>query len=1154
MNGEVQTPNDAAGQEPSKQNGAAAADAATVESKPEAVTPAAPGGATVLLLEQIKRLEKKIANVEKQTVPTPISPEASILSAGMATLFGTKGSLDQFLADTHKMDEAWAARQKDIQEMGDYWIGSPAEFAAKNAAEKYLAMERYRMQLRQRDERRIYNYLESYFQQYFDVATHGEEVKEGEKGKEKDGEDKPENAPGVWAPAVSLSHIPWKEFMARASYNAQLSTPTGPFVIDVLEGEPRLPQRGFSYWGYNSNGAGQDEVAAAESKKQVESGHGPLPERIRIHSRPLMKIVEKIHGTDITISDKNATVLLRPFKCLTFYEDKLREKYVELEAQFGPKEGHVEDVTEKAEKVEKAATTVEGSPASGIPASGKPNGNAGEVNTDKGKDDDDAEEGDEDKKDEQEDTTNTHTAFEHLNCLLEFFDKHIVAKQKYLTEPSCKVHFADLWHLFKPGTHVIESGNKHLQCYRVIHVRTPRHKAKEAYNWSNFRGKGQTETRLMMYCVSVDFDGKSLGPVAKTVSISPYEGSKDVATLPVYPLKLSKDSGLRDALINRGKKFLQVAGVKHMHFSGLTLEKRDEVDSQVVIDFAEAFNANEKWKPEIDYSGDSEEAFKKSTAEDTYCNGACCTMDEIHHDEYVDGKQNERFIESLLPEMDEDGRLLSLAVVSRVLRKDRSMHITEDDYLIMSYRVFGFVLRSKSWAKLDLGDLMDVDEYRRKQSENGQLDPMDQKQNAFDSLVFPKDDLDRKEIIRSLVAQHFQDRKSITSREEQVDIVKGKGKGLIILLHGAPGVGKTTTAEGIADLFNKPLFQITCGDLGTNAKDVDRELEKNFSLANKWESILLLDEADVFLARRTPQDFVRNGLVAVFLRVLEYYAGILFLTTNRIGDFDEAFSSRIHVSLYYPELDRDSALEIFTLNWKIMEARFRKQGRVLVIEKEKIAAFVSDYWRDNKTAHWNGRQIRNACQTALALAESEAQAREGGVIGSPKAKATLRDSHIKTVAKAYLGFMRYLDDVRDADQEKWAYMMGIRRQANKDASKPETYGQEPPSFRRGGSGQLAERRAQFASRYQRDPYYQPPPPQGHHQGDGSGSYGHLATPDRQLYRGGGGGGYYGSPSPEPQYPMSHPPPPSHLQPQPQAQPHGWSGQGYPGGPGPQARN
>ena len=41
-------------------------------------------------------------------------------------------------------------------------------------------------------------------------------------------------------------------------------------------------------------------------------------------------------------------------------------------------------------------------------------------------------------------------------------------------------------------------------------------------------------------------------------------------------------------------------------------------------------------------------------------------------------------------------------------------------------------------------------------------------------------------------------------------------------------------------------------------------------------------------------------IIGVFLRVLEYYAGILFLTTNRIGDFDEAFTSRIHMRLFYP--------------------------------------------------------------------------------------------------------------------------------------------------------------------------------------------------------------------------------------------------------------
>jgi hypothetical protein len=58
------------------------------------------------------------------------------------------------------------------------------------------------------------------------------------------------------------------------------------------------------------------------------------------------------------------------------------------------------------------------------------------------------------------------------------------------------------------------------------------------------------------------------------------------------------------------------------------------------------------------------------------------------------------------------------------------------------------------------------------------------------------------------------------------------------------------------------LTNTSKGDLGTTAKEVEDALEENFSLANRWNSILLIDEADVFLAERTREDFVRNSLVA----------------------------------------------------------------------------------------------------------------------------------------------------------------------------------------------------------------------------------------------------------------------------------------------------
>jgi hypothetical protein len=91
---------------------------------------------------------------------------------------------------------------------------------------------------------------------------------------------------------------------------------------------------------------------------------------------------------------------------------------------------------------------------------------------------------------------------------------------------------------------------------------------------------------------------------------------------------------------------------------------------------------------------------------------------------------------------------------------------------------------------------------------------------------------------------------------------------------------------------------VTCGDIGENAGEVEKNLEQIFTNSHRWGCVLLLDEAEVFLAKRNNEDLKRNAMVSVFLRVLEYYSGILFLTTNRVGTIDEAFKSRIHISLY----------------------------------------------------------------------------------------------------------------------------------------------------------------------------------------------------------------------------------------------------------------
>jgi SpoVK/Ycf46/Vps4 family AAA+-type ATPase len=197
------------------------------------------------------------------------------------------------------------------------------------------------------------------------------------------------------------------------------------------------------------------------------------------------------------------------------------------------------------------------------------------------------------------------------------------------------------------------------------------------------------------------------------------------------------------------------------------------------------------------------------------------------------------------------------------------------------------------------------------------LKPIIQEEGVFQRLKIMKD---YKDIVRGLVSPYFQKKeleRLFTDKSMEVlvqDLIQGKGKGLVILLHGAPGVGKTATAETVAMESNKPLFTITCGDLGLVASDVESSLTDILRLAQKWDCVLLLDEADVFLSQRSRYDMKRNSLVSVFLRVLEYYNGLLFLTTNRVGTIDEAFKSRIHMSLYYPPLDQIQTKAIFRLN------------------------------------------------------------------------------------------------------------------------------------------------------------------------------------------------------------------------------------------------
>jgi len=220
--------------------------------------------------------------------------------------------------------------------------------------------------------------------------------------------------------------------------------------------------------------------------------------------------------------------------------------------------------------------------------------------------------------------------------------------------------------------------------------------------------------------------------------------------------------------------------------------------------------------------------------------------------------------------------------------------------------------------------------------------------NAYDRLVMPSE---KKQLVQALVDQHHRMKKK--KKGNFADIITGKGGGCIFLLHGPPGTGKTLTAEAIAEYLHLPLYSVSVGELGTSTKDLEGKLAEILEVVSIWNAVILIDEADIFLERRSDNDIIRNAMVGIFLRLLEYHQGVLFLTTNRVKCFDEAFHSRISVALKYDDLDSTAREQI----WR----NFFEASGITGIDPVALAHHAL-----------NGRQIRNVIQLSKALASREA--------------------------------------------------------------------------------------------------------------------------------------------------------------------------------------
>ncbi|KAI8953162.1 P-loop containing nucleoside triphosphate hydrolase protein [Xylaria longipes] len=519
-------------------------------------------------------------------------------------------------------------------------------------------------------------------------------------------------------------------------------------------------------------------------------------------------------------------------------------------------------------------------------------------------------------------------------------DRYFKDRQALLSEGTI-THEA-LWTLFPPG--------------RLV-VGRPCHDEPQIFvvdSCDKFLADDET---FDVVCYSFDWNGSLFSRVPFVIGIDPWGGDrKSVTSLPLYPLELHEENGLsrdesvetlKKRLIERGRKFVSfcIAGKGKQMFkyskgeayfhrggtflqrkqtdSGTELDDQQDSSSSAISDEtgASAFGLRASWKP---------------------IEGAVI----VNFASYLTYQPKRQYLELSPSRRGKD-------VFKDMYKFEWDRHpphraMSPEQVFCCPPRVLGYALKQKTWVQLLVRYL--------------------DRSNEVDDSTFKNElqlDSDAKDLILKSVQAHA---RSGNRSQGLDDFAPEKGRGLVIMLYGQPGVGKTLTAESVAQMTSKPLLSVGVSDIGIEGDKVELNLQKIFALAGLWEAVLLFDEADVFLESRGEgdNDLQRNAMVSVLLRVLEYYDGILIiLTTNRMRSLDIAVQSRI------PNRHRPSRQVYVSPDQKTniyISFLHQLSNKGLVDNLRDLEMWAK---KDGKRYDFKGRQIRNVLSTALGIAQAE---------------------------------------------------------------------------------------------------------------------------------------------------------------------------------------
>ncbi|KAK1245574.1 hypothetical protein MKX08_005203 [Trichoderma sp. CBMAI-0020] len=446
------------------------------------------------------------------------------------------------------------------------------------------------------------------------------------------------------------------------------------------------------------------------------------------------------------------------------------------------------------------------------------------------------------------------------------------------------------------------------------------------------------------------FNGEKFVWQERALPVDEFEGNKPILELGHYPLDFHQDAeDIKRRLTVRGRKVLDLQGLEYRLYNGIALYdgrgciEKHNVEGRILLD-AVGYNKYHltQGKRENDKRAHVNNDQQRWGSYDTDSSSSS----DSDTDSLDDGSEKRAAVRRLGEK--------------EFLKNKQYMESRPEDICFISAMLGGYALKNKMWMEFYIED----------------VEPMIWNDTAYSHLVY---DDQQKDLVLSFVQNHSPHVASASKASSSAttvssprptpleDVIVGKGQGLIILLSGPPGTGKTLTAEAVADRTHRPLFYLQAEDLGISASDLGANIKRVFEMATDWNAVILLDEADVFMAERNPNDIRRNELVSIFLRELEYFRGIIFLTTNLYHTIDAAFRSRVSLHLLFQSLGRDARETV----WRKFLARIPELKGLLTQDEEtdedvaaKDVALDAPLGEADiyQLSLWqlNGREIKNA--------------------------------------------------------------------------------------------------------------------------------------------------------------------------------------------------